>query len=91
MAEAIANNLDLRQAAAKVEVARQTVIIVGSQLKPQVGLDLGIASTRDEDHDEWFTSKKGLAGAAWELDIWQIACTARRRGSWLPGDRPRLR
>ena len=70
VAEAIANNLDLRQAAAKVEVARQTVIIVGSQLKPQVGVDLGIASTRDEDHDEWFTSKKGLAGAAWELDIW---------------------
>ena len=70
MAEAIANNLDLRQAAAKVEVARETVIIVGSRLKPQVGVDLGIASTRDDDHDDWFTSKKGLAGAAWELDIW---------------------
>ena len=70
VAEAIANNLDLHQAAAKVEVARQTVIIVGSRLKPQVGLDLEIASTRDEDHDDWFTSKKGLAGAAWEVDIW---------------------
>jgi len=70
VAEAIANNLDLRQAAAKVEVARQTVIIVGSQLKPQVGIDLGIASTRDDDHDNWFISKKGIAGAAWELDIW---------------------
>ncbi len=70
VAEAIANNLDLRQAAARVEVARQTVIIVGSQLKPQVGIDLGISKTHDEDHDEWFTSKKGLAGVAWELDIW---------------------
>jgi len=37
VAEAIKNNLDLRQAAAKVEVARQNVVIVGAQLKPQVG------------------------------------------------------
>ena len=70
VAEAIANNLDLRQAAAKVEMARETVIIVGSQLKPQVGLDLGGSSTRDGDHDDWFTSRKGVAGVAWELDVW---------------------
>src|SRR5271170_918061 len=33
--EAIAHNLDLRQSAARVEEARQTVIVVGSKLKPQ--------------------------------------------------------
>src|SRR5208283_3560057 len=32
--DAIANNLDLRQSAARVEAARQSVIVVGSKLKP---------------------------------------------------------
>jgi outer membrane protein TolC len=37
VAEAIQNNPNLRQAAATVEQARQTVALVGSQLLPQVG------------------------------------------------------
>jgi multidrug efflux system outer membrane protein len=41
VAEAIANNLDLRQAAEKVRAAQQTVIVVGAQLLPQVGIGLG--------------------------------------------------
>ncbi len=53
-----------------VEVARQTVIVVGSRLKPQVGLNIGVGATRDDGHDSWFTSSKGLAGAAWEPDLW---------------------
>src|SRR5271166_3623973 len=39
--EAIANNLDLRQSAARVEESRQSVIVVGSKLKPQIGATIG--------------------------------------------------
>ncbi len=70
VAEAITNNPDLRQAAARVEAARQTVVVVGSRLKPRVGIDLGVGSTRDDGHDDWFNSSQALAGAAWEPDIW---------------------
>ena len=41
VAEAIANNPDLRAAAAKVAIAQQTVIVVGSRLLPWVGVQLG--------------------------------------------------
>jgi outer membrane protein, multidrug efflux system len=68
--EAITNNLDLRQAAARVEVARQNVIVVGSQLQPQVGVNLGLGATRDDGNDDWYKSKRGLAGVAWEPDVW---------------------
>jgi outer membrane protein, multidrug efflux system len=45
VAEAIANNLDLRQSAQRVEEARQTVIVVGANLKPQITANLGGAAT----------------------------------------------
>jgi len=70
VAEAITNNPDLRQAAAKVEAARQVVVVVGSRLKPRIGVDLGVSTLRDEDHDEWYDSQKVMAGAAWEPDVW---------------------
>jgi NodT family efflux transporter outer membrane factor (OMF) lipoprotein len=70
VAEAIANNLDLRAAAERVEIARQSVVVVGAQMKPQIGIDLGLRATRDDGHNDWFTSKGGLAGAAWEPDVW---------------------
>ena len=47
MAEAITNNLDLRQAAATVEMARQNVVLVASQMKPQIGAKFQLATTRD--------------------------------------------
>ena len=47
VAEAIANNLDLRQAAAVVEIARQTVVVVGSKLWPQIGVQFGSATLHD--------------------------------------------
>jgi len=53
-----------------VEIARQTVVVVGAQMKPQIGVDLGVRATRDDGHDNWFKSKQGLAGAAWEPDVW---------------------
>ena len=70
VAEAITNNLDLRQAAAGVEAARQTVIVVGSQLLPHVGGKLGAGATRDDGHDDWGSGTTAVLGAAWEPDLW---------------------
>ena len=70
VAEAIKNNLDLRQAAAKVEVARQNVVIVGAQLKPQVGGNLAAAGTHDTSQSGIFSSEGAYLGASWEVDVW---------------------
>jgi outer membrane protein, multidrug efflux system len=70
VAEAIKNNLDLRQAAAKVEVARQNVVIVGAQLKPKVGAVFDGAATRDTSQSSAYTSKGAYLGASWEIDVW---------------------
>jgi multidrug efflux system outer membrane protein len=68
--EAIANNLDLVQAAAQVEVARQNVIIVASQMKPQIGLGAEGATMRDKSRDRNYNSNGERLGIAWEPDIW---------------------
>ena len=70
VAEAIANNLDLRIAATKVTIAQQAVIVIGAQLLPQVGVVLGARATRDEDHSGTSDSNVAYAGVAWELDVW---------------------
>jgi len=70
VAEAIKNNLDLQQAAGKVKIARQTVIIVGSQLKPQVGAQFSGAAIQTTDPGNTFSSNKEYAGASWEVDVW---------------------
>jgi NodT family efflux transporter outer membrane factor (OMF) lipoprotein len=70
VAEAIANNLDLHIAATKVAIAQQAVIVVGSQLLPQVGAVLGARATNDEDHSGTSNSTIAYAGVAWELDVW---------------------
>src|SRR5277367_278455 len=70
VAEAIAHNLDLVQAAAQVDVARQNVVIVASQMKPQVGLGFGAATTRDKSQNQNYNSNSERLGFAWELDIW---------------------
>jgi outer membrane protein TolC len=74
VAEAMANNLDLRQAADRVEAARQCVIVVGAQLLPQIGGQLGIKKTHDFGHEDevkhTFEHKYGSLGMAWELDVW---------------------
>jgi outer membrane protein TolC len=69
-AEAIANNLDLVQAAAQVEVARQNVVIVASQLKPHIGLGVEGATMRDKIRDKNYNSNGERLGVAWEPDIW---------------------
>jgi multidrug efflux system outer membrane protein len=70
VAEAIANNLDLLQAAQRVKIAEQTVVVVGAQMLPQVGAVLGARTTRDNDHASDMNSTLGYAGASWELDVW---------------------
>jgi NodT family efflux transporter outer membrane factor (OMF) lipoprotein len=69
VAEAIANNPDLRVAAAKVAVAQQAVIVVGSRLLPWVGVQLGGNVTDDKDNSS-FGSTSAFLGVAWELDLW---------------------
>ena len=64
--EAIKHNLNLRQAAASVEIARQNVAVAGSQLLPQIGAKLGAATTRDLDESKWFNSTLAVAGIYWE-------------------------
>jgi len=70
VAEAITNNLDLRQAAARVEGARQRVVVVGAQLLPQVGAKFGAGATRDDSNDDWGAGTTAYLGAAWEPDVW---------------------
>lgn len=70
VSEAIKNNLDLLQTATKVEVARQNVVVVGAQLKPQVGAVLAAAGTRDTGQSSTFSSEGAYLGASWEIDVW---------------------
>ena len=70
VAEGIKNNLDLQQAAAKVKIARQTVIIVGAQLKPQVGARFSGAATQATDPSNTFKSNMEYGDASWEVDVW---------------------
>ena len=72
VAEAIANNLDLRRAAARVRIAQETAVVVGARLSPWVVGQLGARSTRDDDHDTTFNSKIGYASVGWELDVWGL-------------------
>ncbi|HME31360.1 MAG TPA: TolC family protein [Terriglobales bacterium] len=70
--EAIANNLDLRQSAARVEAARQSVIVVGSKLKPHIGATIGGATTHSSNmaSSDQFQSNMEYAAFSWELDVW---------------------
>lgn len=70
VAEAIANNLDLRQAAERVRVAQQQLLVVGAQLAPQIDGQLGAKSLRDKDQDNSFNSTLAYVGVAWEIDLW---------------------
>jgi len=72
IAEAMAHNLDLRQAVARVEIARQTVAVVGSQLWPQVNGQLGARETVEEKQEAASASGSTLLYAlvSWEPDLW---------------------
>jgi len=77
VSEAIANNTDLRQAAARVEVARQNVVVVGAALMPQVNASFagsalvtdsksGDPTSPSNDH----TANIEYAIISWEIDVW---------------------
>jgi multidrug efflux system outer membrane protein len=70
--EAIANNLDLRQSAAQVEEARQSVIVVGSKLKPQIGATIAGATTRSSNaaSSDQYQSNTEYGAISWEADVW---------------------
>jgi NodT family efflux transporter outer membrane factor (OMF) lipoprotein len=70
VAEAIANNLDLVQAASQVEMARQNVVVVASRMKPQIGLGFGVATTRDKNQNQNRNSSSEKTEIAWEFDVW---------------------
>jgi outer membrane protein, multidrug efflux system len=74
VSEAIANNLDLRQAAARVESARQSVAVIGSQLKPQLGAAIGGSTLRatntNTSSSDQFQSSTAFAAVSWEVDVW---------------------
>jgi len=74
VAEAMANNLDLRQATDRVAIARQTLVVVGAQLLPQLNGQLGYKHTHDfgdeSDVRHTFNHTVVSLGAAWELDVW---------------------
>jgi outer membrane protein, multidrug efflux system len=70
--EAIANNLDLRQSAARVEQVRQNIIVVGSKLKPRLGATVGGATTRSSDaaSSDQYQSNTEYGVFSWEIDVW---------------------
>ena len=70
VAEAIANNLDLRQSAQRVEEARQTVIVVGASLKPQIAANVGGAATVTSPEKSQTGSNFEYGVVGWEIDIW---------------------
>ena len=74
VAESMANNLDLRQAADRVAMARQAIAVVGAQLLPQLNGQLGYKHTHDfgdeSDVRHTFNHTVVSLGAAWELDVW---------------------
>jgi NodT family efflux transporter outer membrane factor (OMF) lipoprotein len=78
VAEGLANNLDLRQAVARVEMARQNVVVVGSKLLPQIGAQIGLAGTladkyataNQANQDTFYGSNVEYVGVFWEVDLW---------------------
>jgi outer membrane protein, multidrug efflux system len=70
VAEAIANNLDLRQGAARVEAARQIVVVVGSRLWPQIGAQFSAATLHDSSESANTNSNMQYGGISWEIDLW---------------------
>jgi NodT family efflux transporter outer membrane factor (OMF) lipoprotein len=68
--EALAHNLNLRQAAERVRIAQQNLVLAGSVMMPQIGAQLGANALRDFDGDSSTNSTVAYAGVGWELDVW---------------------
>lgn len=70
VAEAVANNPDVRQAAARVAIAQQSAVVVGAALKPQVGAQFGAAATLVSGDSSLFAAYHATGSVSWEIDIW---------------------
>jgi len=68
--EAVANNPDVRQAAARVSIARQSAVVVGAALKPQVGGQFGFAGTKISGDSSAAWAGHATASVSWEIDVW---------------------
>ena len=70
VSEALANNLNLRKAAAQVVIAGQYVVLAGAPLLPQVGLQASKTGTKDFGQSKIYRSNNVVFGASWEVDLW---------------------
>jgi NodT family efflux transporter outer membrane factor (OMF) lipoprotein len=76
--EGIANNTDLRQAAARVIEAQQSVVVVGAQLLPAVGAQAAGHTTLADKYargdqstgDTIYSNSAESGSVAWEIDVW---------------------
>jgi len=70
VAEALAQNPDLRAAASRVEVAQQAVVLAGAQMLPQVGAVVGARTLEDNGSSGRFDGNQAYAAVGWEIDVW---------------------
>lgn len=70
VAQALANNPDLRQSANLVLAVAQSVDIAGAQLLAQIGGKLGETRTKDFEHNDIHHGSSRTLSLSWELDIW---------------------
>ena len=70
VAEALANNLDLRQSASTLLVVAQSINLAKSQMLPHVGATAGEHWTRNFDRNYTNELNDVNIGLSWELDIW---------------------
>jgi multidrug efflux system outer membrane protein len=92
IAEAMAHNLDLRQAAERVQIAQQNLVRVGAQLQPQIDAETGARVLKERNESGSNDSTLAYATASWEIDLWgrlrseRAAAAARYQGSALDYD-----
>jgi NodT family efflux transporter outer membrane factor (OMF) lipoprotein len=68
--EALANNPDLRVAAARVEQSAQQLVIAKAGQKPSIGI-AGTGGTKSGGGSDPTSALQGIvAAASWELDLW---------------------
>ena len=70
IAEAMAHNLDLRQAAEGVVIAQQNLVRIGAQLRPQLNAEAGAKVMKEHNQSGTTDSTLAWASASWEVDLW---------------------
>ncbi len=68
--EALGRNLDLRAAAAVVQMAQASVTLAGSHLWPQVGGKLGAGTMFTQHRDGRYDATQAYGSVSWEIDVW---------------------